>query len=398
MLWYTCTPKNFIGNQIFFDRDSGLMSRGLKEIGFGGKAISLGPAKPDDWPDLIRASRTELQNQSWWRGLGIDGVVFYSWGGPTYQLIANAIVDAGLRLVQVSDNHAIYSPLCDWKAHLTAAWSHQWYESTPKKIIRTITKCTWSHTLGILFDDLPLARMIATGDYFASATPASTTRLKRLVRTLLGETAASKIVTAPLPVNAHFRYKSEIDKEDLVVAVGRWDSPQKRVKLLMATISLALRSNENTRFMIFGAPTPALETWHKELSPLHHERVTLAGVVSNTELAAAYQSARVMLVSAAYEGCHNASAEAICCGCSVVAVRSPFMAALDWHASKNSGKLSPSATPPALASTLQAELAEWNRGDRNPEVFGPAWSEVFHPDKVAKRILNLFDNKHGQTG
>ena len=390
MRWFTCTPVNFLGNEIFFSRDSGLMSLGLKAVGLEGRAISLAPAREGDWPALIRATLSELESADWWRTQQLDGVVFYSWGVARYQKIADAIVSANVRLVHVCDTHGIFSPLSDWKAHVTAAWSHQWYDSQLKKFLRTLAKLPYSHTLGILRQDLPIARMIDTGDFFLAATPAAAARFRRFIKILRGAQAADKVRMLPLPVHSHFCYAPSVTKEELVVAVGRWDHPQKRAGLLMHTIRLTAQARPATRFVIFGKVPPPLAVWHAGLPESIRSRVNLAGVVTSQQLAQVYQRARVMLVSAAYEGCHNASAEAVCCGCSVVAVDTPFMAALAWHASKKSGLLATHASPRALAHSLCDELAAWENGERHPELFGPEWADVFHPDKVALRILELF--------
>ena len=97
-----------------------------------------------------------------------------------------------------------------------------------------------------------------------------------------------------------------------------------------------------------------------------------------------------MLVSSAYEGCHISSAEAVCSGASVVGCRSAFLCAIAWHTSKHSGSLSDVATPEALTSTLLAELAAWDRGERDPLAISQQWVSELHPDRVASRILELF--------
>lgn len=393
MRWFTCTPKSFVGNQIFFDRDSGLLSRGFQSIGIESRAISLGPARDDDFPELLRATRDELDSPRWWDKLKLDGLVFYSWGSPSYQSIANAITTVGIPLVQVSDNHGIYSPLNDWPAHLTTAWAHQWYESDFKKLLRTLMKIPVSHTLGILRNDRALVKMMTTCDWFASATPKSTERLRRMTRILKGREAANKICTLPLPVNFHFGLAAEIEKADEVVAVGRWEHPQKRVDLLMATVAIAAETRPTTAFRIFGNLAPPLVQWHKHLPDNLRSRIVLEGLVPNKKLLRAYQHARVMLVTAAYEGCHNASAEALCCGCSVVAPRSPFLSALEWHSSRDSGSIADSHTPEALAGTLCSELSLWDAGRRNAVEISSTWSEVFLPNRVAQGVIDLFQMK-----
>jgi hypothetical protein len=97
-----------------------------------------------------------------------------------------------------------------------------------------------------------------------------------------------------------------------------------------------------------------------------------------------------MLVSAAFEGCHNSSAEALCCGASVVACRSPFLGALEWHASKSSGRLARKATGPDLAAALLEELSAWDQGERDAKAISKAWTEEMLPDRVAHKIVDIF--------
>lgn len=62
--WLTCAPANFQGADAFFARDSGLLSKGFESLGLESRAISLGPAKPNDHPALIRATWGELTSVS----------------------------------------------------------------------------------------------------------------------------------------------------------------------------------------------------------------------------------------------------------------------------------------------------------------------------------------------
>jgi glycosyltransferase involved in cell wall biosynthesis len=390
MKWFTCTPKNFKGGQPFFDRDSGLQSRGFAALGVESRAVTLGPAMDGDLPGLIRASATELTSSGWWAGHRLDGVVFYSWGMPEHRPIAEAIMRAGIRLAQVTDTNGICSPLADWRAHIRSEQSHYWYEPRAQRLLRTMLKVHYTHTLGVLLRDLPIVRMMTACDYFLAATPAAARRFRRLVRVLRGAAAASRVRMVPIPVSSHFAFAAGDTKRDEVISVGRWNIHQKRVSLLTAAIEQAARVRTRTVFRIFGGTTGFLDSWHAGLPAELRDRIRLEGRVTNAELAGAYRGARTMLVSSAYEGCHNASAEALCCGCSVVGVDSPYLCALQWHVSRNSGRLAPTAEPADLAAALTAELAAWDAGERNPAAISAAWTATVHPDQTALQILELF--------
>lgn len=390
MKWFTGTPCNFEGTQTFFDRDSGLTMTGFKALGIESGSITLGPSREDDFPEMTRASFEQLESPSWWSELQLDGIVFYTWGQARYAKMVRAAMQAGVKVAQVTDTQGIMSPLSDWKSHLMSEASHYWYEPRWKQICRTLAKVPYSHTIRLIQRDLPFARAIVSGDLFLASTPAAAERFRNFTRHFVGEDLSHKVNFVPIPVNFHFRFTETDQKHREVISVGRWDSFQKRTPLLISTISLALSKRDHTVFRIFGKTTPELTSWHNSLCSEQRSRVCLEGVVDNFTLAEAYRRAQVMLVSAAYEGCHNASAEAICSGASVVGCQSPFLGAIEWHASRESGRVSETATAEALSAALQLELSAWESGARNPDAISKAWTAQFHPDRVAARILALF--------
>jgi hypothetical protein len=396
MRWFTCTPRNFPGDQGFFDRESGLLSRGFRALGVESMAVTLGPVRDGDLPQMLRASAEELASADWWRSHRLDGVVFYCWGDPEFQPISDAIVAAGIRLVSVSDTNGVFSPLSDWYGHLISAWHHQWQMPFLSKLTRTVLRIPYFYTVGILKHDLPRARMMSTGNYFAAATPGSAERHRRFVRRLAGKDAASKVRFLPVPVNFHFGFDPSQTKHDEVVAVARWDDfSQKRPSLLMEVFERSARRRVNTLFRIFGRTPDFMRDWHASLPPELRSRVVLEGIQPNSLVSEAYRRARVMFVSAAYEGCHNASAEAICSGCSIVGASSPFLCALEWHASHESGTLTRDASPASLTEALCSELEIWDRGGRDPEKISRSWCTELHPERAAAAILALFGLEAG---
>lgn len=389
MKWFTGTPCDFEGTATFFARDSGLTMRGFKALDIDSGAITLGPPRPDDFPEMTRATIQQLESPAWWSELKLNGLVFYTWGQARFAKMVKAASQAGIKVAQVSDMQGIMSPLSDWKSHLMAETSHYWYEPRWKQICRTLAKVPYSHTVRLIQRDLPFARAIVAGDVFLASTPLAAERFRTFTRRLVGEELSCKVHFVPIPVNFHFHFSETDEKRDEVISVGRWDSVQKRTPLLIDTITLALKKNDRCVFRIFGKTTPTITSWRNNLCGEHRSRVHLEGIVDNATLAAAYRAAKVMLVSAAYEGCHNASAEAICSGATVVGCRSPFLGAIEWHASRNSGRIADVPSAEALCNALQQELASWDCGQRAPVAISKSWAADFHPDRVAKRILEL---------
>lgn len=395
MIWFTCAPRRFVGNQAFLDRDSGLLCLGFRALGQDSRAVQLGPPMDDDLPEVIRASQSELRSEDWWKATGANGVVFFSYGSPRYRSIADAIASAGLKLVQVADTHGVISPWADAGCHLRTQWHYHWEKSIPARVLRTVASIPSSYLRYGFTRDPARVRMMLRGDFFCGSTPGATERYQRMVRRLAGKEATAKVRHLPIPVGFHFRWQDDFQKADEVVAVGRWDSTQKRTPLLLEAIRFALDRDTNTVFRIFGNSTPQMEIWHQKLPDEFKDRVAFEGKVPNSRLADACRRAKTMLVSAAYEGCHISSAEALCCGCSVVACQSPFLCALEWHAGKNSGTLAARATGASLGQALLSELENWKSGLRDPESISRYWTSIFHPDRVARMVLEMINGSMG---
>jgi hypothetical protein len=394
---FTGSPYPFEGTESFFDNNAGLLSRGFQALGVESGAITLGPIKPGELPTMIRGAWEQMEDPNWWAALHLDGLAFLTWGNWRFKRMVEAAMKAGIPVIQMTDTQGIQSPVSDWRAHLQADSAHFWYEPRWKQISRTLVKLPITLTARVAYRDLRDAQTIASSDYFLAPTPRAAERYCNLTRRLQGAKAAQRVRFVPFPVNFHFNYSLESPKQEEVIAVGRWDSHQKRTPLLIATISNALARRPTASFRIFGQISQELNSWHKTLAPSLRRQVTLEGSVSNLTLAVAYRRARVILVSSAYEGCHNASAEAICCGASVVGCRSPFLGVLEWHTSKNSGRLAEQATPDSLAHALLDELGAWDRGERDPVAISQSWTQELHADCVAAKILELFAELPART-
>ena len=119
----TCTPVDFAANAHFFSRDTGLLCRGFQQAGADCVVIMPGRPAPDDAPDLVRCSASELHDPEWWRTLRLDLVVLYAWGDPRHAALAQAIRQAGIALVQSLDTAGLPTPYGDCNDWRMASWA-----------------------------------------------------------------------------------------------------------------------------------------------------------------------------------------------------------------------------------------------------------------------------------
>lgn len=358
---YTCTPVAFHANDGFHIRDTGLIASTLRSMGVESRCIMPLPYYEDDQREyLIRTEYSNLESADWWRSLGIDALVLYSWGAPRYTAIARAVHHAGILLLV----HL------DMTANLHGVRNGTFYGFI-KDIAVNILRC----------------RHLAYADYISASSPLIASLQNSI---FYGRKIARKARAFPTPVAKHFRYTSTT-KQYRVVCVGRWsDSPEDAVKRPEFCIRTALELVKLDSEVVveihgrIGASVLAIY----DAAETGKERVQLKGTTANHELPSVYQKAMVSYCSSLSEGTHIASAEALCCGCSVAVPPRATLSTVQWYTTKQSGAVAEQDTPESLAKAIKAELCAWKRGERDAVQIANAWQNVFHADKALTRIFN----------
>jgi glycosyltransferase involved in cell wall biosynthesis len=195
----------------------------------------------------------------------------------------------------------------------------------------------------------------------------------------------------PHPVDPSLKWEaSSPPKQNRLIAIGRWDDEiQKRPALLTEVTGRLLAENSELEADIVGNRTERIDAWHSTLPASIAARVKLHGKLPHQELAKLLHQARVFYCPSAYESFNIAAAEAMCCGCSVVAADLPAMASFRWFVSQNSGSLTAKDNADGHLDALRRELALWENSSRNPMVISHAWIDILHADKVALRIVKI---------
>lgn len=389
--WWTCTPRDFAGGKSFFSRDTGLLCLGFRQLGIDSKAVLLGEPREDDEAWAVRATLQQLRSVRWWASQQIDGVVLYAWGRSGFTPVAEAIRGAGIRLVLSQDSGGLISPLCGVGQWIEDRWS--WASRSgiwrfPMFLFQILRGFTW----GFVTQDLRRLDHLSVADRVAAVSPLAVERYRRFFRSFGREDLIERLELLPHPVSSRCRFPAGASpKKRTVLAVGRWeDGIQKQPDLLIEVVGQILRLNAEAWFIIFGRPTPSMTRWHNELEDRLRQRVELRGVVDHPHIAAAMQEARILLAPSSFESFHIAAGEALCCGMSVVAARTPSLPSFSWFVSDGDGTLAPDLRGADLADALRTELKAWDMGERNPDAISQRWSERLHEHSVAGRVLDWF--------
>jgi glycosyltransferase involved in cell wall biosynthesis len=383
----TCTPVDFVANAHFFGRDSGLMCRGFQSAGHECQVIMPGTSAPDDAPDLRRARPGELESSEWWRDLTLDLVLLYAWGDPRYRSIAAAIRGAGILLVQNLDSAGIDSPYADFG---------RWWQSLSAMIAGPQPLAAKLRLMGRgIRDFLPAAyerkrlAMMAESDWIATVSPPAGESIRSYAQALGRPGVAAKVVTVPHPVSPKFTYTGDA-KQKRVLCVGRWlpgDHHQKDPATLMRVVCGFLNAHEDWTFEIIGRGAGALAREMGEQPPAIRNRLILTEHLDRNELRDHYLTSRILLCPSRYESFHISSAEALCCGCSVVVAKHPLLASTGWFTTRQSGTLAASRSHSDLLSALRAEADAWESGQRSAIAISAAWSGELQAPSVASHLI-----------
>jgi len=390
---FTCTPVNFEGDAGFFSRDSGLFSEGLRAVGCESMSIMPGPSRPDDMTEhLIRTTSKNLHRPDWWKSLHLDGLVFYSWASPAYIGIAEAVAAAKIPCLVVMDTSGVISPLAcplDWRKE---AFNRRLREGTSlaRRLRNLAAMFIENQTLRTARRRI---RHYKAATAIAAVTPHAALWVRNEIEALCPEPdLLQRVHYLPHPQLPLYDYPGT-QKEKLLLSVARWTKPdwaQKQPRVLLGAINIFLKRREDWSCTIIGKGATNLTRYLPGvIDSVLEKRIHFIDYVTPSELAGFYQRASMAAWSSRWEGQQGTAAQALCCGCSVVAPFSAEMSCFRHYVSRESGRLAAHHHPLALAEELLLEADAWDCNQREPFRIAKIWQEEFHAPRVAARALNL---------
>ena len=172
-----------------------------------------------------------------------------------------------------------------------------------------------------------------------------------------------------------FRGQEFRHKEKKIISVGRWQTHQKNLPLLLATLRAFLDRHADWEGLVVGTGLAF---------PPPHPRIKFVPGLAPDQLAGEMRAARVLLFSSRYESFLLAGAEALVAGCSVVG---PETLVATQQLVKIQGCVSSTATN--LLGNLELEQQAWAEGRRDPAQISRAACFAFSPQAVANAFLSL---------
>ncbi|CAM8619950.1 RfaG Glycosyltransferase [Candidatus Methylacidiphilaceae bacterium] len=262
-------------------------------------------------PPVLWVSQQDVRDPLWWQSQKPDLVILGLWTRPKYDPIRRAALSATPHVVERADSDGMRTASCglltyakrrfDYFRDLTYHWPS--LLSIPASIFYS-----FASILATPWIETRLARTLKLLPAVAVETPHATALWKSLA-TRLGINP-QKIHCIPHPIQTDiFKFDPTIQKKNQIISVGRWESYQKNLPLLLKTLRAFLNKNSSWISLVIGSGLPPR-------SP--HPRITFLPSLPPSDLARHMQESKVFFFSSRFESFGLASAEALACGCATL--------------------------------------------------------------------------------
>ena len=260
---------------------------------------------------VLWVSQQDVRNPLWWKDHHPNLVILGLWTRPKYDPIRRAALSATPRIIERADSDGMRTASCGLFTYAKRRFdyfrdrTYRWPSllSIPASIFYS-----FASILATPWIEYRLRKTLRLLPSILVETPPATLLWKSLARRLGAD--PEKIHCVPHPIQTDiFKFDPTIQKKNQIISVGRWDSYQKNLPLLLKTLRTFLDKNPFWTSLIIGSGLPAKSS---------HPRITFLRPLSPPNLARHIRQSKIFLSSSRYESFGLASAEASACGCVVV--------------------------------------------------------------------------------
>ena len=319
-----------------------------------------------------------------------DLVILGIWTRPKYDPIRRAALSATPHVVERADSDGMRTASCGFFTYAKRRFDYfrdRTYHWPSLLSIPASIFYSFASILATPWIEFRLRKTLGLLPSIVVENPHATNLWKSLA-TRLG-VDPSKIHCVPHPIQTDiFKFDPAIQKKNQIISVGRWESYQKNLPLLLKTLRAFLDKNPTWTSLVIGSGLPAKSPHPRItfLSPtlpnqLAHPRITLLPPLSPPDLARHMQESMIFFFSSRYESFGLAAAEASACGCTVVGPSKILTPGNTYPTSLTSF----GSTFTLLRGKLQ-HVADAYLPFSKPM---PLLSESF-PEKIAQLLIGLF--------
>lgn len=389
---YTAVFRPWRPNYSWFGRDSGLVTQGLRNIGVESRLVILrNEGIPCD-DRFLAVDRAQFCDSAFWKSLDLDAVVLQGGGDIGMEAALSAIRSSGTKLLLRLDSDGVIAPQADPYLYTYNLWWNLAYHHKHPAFLIALAKAFLKYLFPDRFGPGRIAKRLAQGDILLIESRIAASRLQRVLKNHDFEEIAAKVVHLPIPIPDGWSYDPNQDKENTIISVARWYDAQKDAPKLIQIIGKVLRQQSNFNAIIIGDG----EDYLKKLISNHakdvSERIEIKGRLPHIEIARYLKKAKIFICTSRAESMNISSAEAACCGCSIVGPAE--IASMHEYTSFNSGTMAWTRRTSDFVDAVNAEITAWYFFERNPLKICMYFRNLLSQQKIAKELERIvFDEK-----
>ncbi len=340
---------------------------------------SAASAKGLEVPLEVVGNLTDLEEPALWRSLQANAVLTVTWHRMSGML--TAIRESGARTIAIADTDGEVS----YGVQPDAMWRRlSVYASGPRDHLRRgryfVRQWLRSRVRGSP-EDAELVASTRASDVVILGNTRARDQFAHFLRRYGAPDLVRKLRVVPFTIaKAFLEFPLDQDRPDRIVAIGRWEDPQKHASLLASALDRYLDENPEAEVHLVGSREPVLEEFASSHSAVRHR-----GLLTSRHLAELLSSSRILLSASRWEGSPHAVFEALALG--VTLVGPPISCFQAFCSDEDFGTVAESSSSRGLARALANEHARWQSGERDPMAISRVWRSRLEPARVCEAML-----------
>lgn len=340
---------------------------------------------------FLPAYSDEFLSPTFWKSLHANAVILQGGGEARTEGVAEAIRRSGTRLLFRLDSDGVVAPQVDpFLAIVNRRWWLAYHHKHPA-LIRTLVEVIIKYLLPQKFGPGRISRRLSRADFLLIESRVAAARLRRLLRITGYQQTIEKVVHLPIPIPSKWSFKPEEKKENIIISVARWYDAQKDAPKLVRVLAKVLPAHPDWRAVMIGDGDDFVRRLVEKYALHVANRIEVAGRLPHEAIPAYERRAKIFVCSSRAESMNISSAEALCCGCSVVGPAE--IAAMQEYTSFKSGTLTWTRRDSDYVDAIDAEIEEWKSGGRDPELISQHVRSKLSPEAIAERIISLCESR-----
>jgi glycosyltransferase involved in cell wall biosynthesis len=360
--------------------------RVLRRMGHDPVMICLDRSEGPAGFEVYAETRTVLQDPAFYLRLKLDAAIAFTWFNNPQ--IISAMKKAGMRTLIRGDSDGLLS-IRDFPAHHIRVRMSGARGIMPR--LTGVKHLLQRYLLEYRNEDQYRLDSLDQADVSVLETTAAADNVKAFLIKHNRRDLLDRLKVVPHFVADGFLTGPVAAQRDkAVVAIGRWEDPQKNAPLLAAAISryLAKPQHKSTRFYLIGP-----EKGRPEFSSLtaRHPQVEFVGPQNPASVRRYLACSRILLSSSRWEGSPVVGNEALAMGATVVGTPIPAFVDICNRGEKRGefGRVAAGHFPAALSLALETEMDAWEMGGRDPRAISEFWRPQLSSETVVGELVRL---------